>query len=97
MLTWADLSQKFTSWFYFRYEERFGNHELPWKKWHIYIEKEEKGDDGVKKRRKKITFQSIVRRIMVGRSIKQGIEGSMRGKMLMKADLVQPKPDFVVY
>ena len=30
---------------------------------------------------------------MFGRSIKQGIEGSMKGKMLMKADLVQPKPD----
>ena len=34
---------------------------------------------------------------MFGRSIKQGIEGSMKGKMLMKADLVRPKPDFVVY
>ena len=48
------------------------------------MEKEEKGG---RKRRKKITFQSIVRRILVGRSIKAGIEGSMKGKLLMKADL----------
>ena len=70
--------------FCFRYEERFGGHDLPWKKWVIFMEKEEKGG---RKRRKKITFQSIVRRILVGRSIKAGIEGSMKGKLLMKADL----------
>ena len=50
----------------------------------IYIEKDE--GDG-KKRKRKITLQSVVRKILVGRSIRSGIEGAMRGRLLMKADL----------
>ena len=50
----------------------------------IYIEGEDQ--DG-KKRKRKITLQSVVRKILVGRSIRSGIEGAMRGRLLMKADL----------
>ena len=40
-----------------------------------------------KKGKKKITFLSVVKKIIVGRSIRAGIEGSMRGKLLLKAEL----------
>ena len=48
------------------------------------MEKQEKGGQ---RRKRKITFYSVVRKIMMGRSIKAGIEGSMKAKLLSKADL----------
>lgn len=57
---------------------------MPWKKWVIYIEYE---DEKGTKRSKKLTFQSVVRRIIVGRSLKSASEGSLRGKLLRKAEL----------
>ena len=49
----------------------------------------EKKDTTGRKRKKKVTFQSVVRRIVVGRSIKAGIEGSLKANILMNADLPQ--------
>ena len=47
----------------------------------------EKEDKAGQKRKHRVTFRSVVRRIIVGRSIRAGIEGSMKAKLLQKADL----------
>ena len=45
-------------------------------------------EDAEKRRsRKKISFRSVVKRILLGRSIKSSVDGSMKSKLLMKADL----------
>ncbi len=66
------------------YESRFASKTLPWQKWIIVIETE---DSTGQRSTKKITFKSVVRKILTGRAMKSGIEGSMKGKLLAKADL----------
>ena len=47
---------------------------------------EEKDSTG-RKRKNKVTFKTAVRRIILGRSIKVGVEGSLKANILMNADL----------
>ena len=40
-----------------------------------------------KKEKKKISYKLVVKKIIVGGKIKAGIEGALKGKFLMRADL----------
>ena len=88
----------------FRYEERYGYKDLPWNKWIIYIEGDENWNPDEskwkkdktskwkrdKRERKKITFKSVFQTIVLSKAIKTGIEGIMKGRMVVEADLPFP-------
>ena len=89
---------------YFRYEERYGYKDLPWNKWIIYIEGDENWNPDEskwkkdktskwkrdKRERKKITFKSVFQTIVLSKAIKTGIEGILKGKIVVEADLPFP-------
>jgi len=68
------------------HEERYGSKDLPWKKWKAYtgVKQKEKKE---KKDKKKTSYKLVVKKIIVGGKIRAGIEGALKGKLLMRADL----------